>query len=492
MGLALLSSIGLHLEYDDQTLFGSMISGQLEARLKRGFQPLIELLQRDARNAIQQGPSLLGTLGLTGSDGFLRAPGTLRDDLVCPAPGDTRPATLRIDRPGTRPTRIGLPESIVRELAAWLGEWQRGAAMPTSRPARDLWIALSELGCFERPSPRRALRGAATFVGHATVLLSGPHTSLLVDPFLLPSEESFPPGYRPLDLRPTCARHGSRDPLAPRPLPPRQPVAAREGHACLRPRRPPRVCPRSRHGVPPPRVGVHGRPAASLARGDDRRRLPSDCPALLRRATHDRCGAEPRRTQHGEQLPRRRGGPAICVRRGRWPRPPRRRPPPRDRDVRTVRVDRHSLRWLPLLVSLSPSIRIHLGPAVPALHAAVVVDDEAADHERSPRPARHSGAVARPPRRPLRTVAPRGTGNLGLGPTSDRPNHDSDDHFDPPPEVVVRAAAARSGGGSTRSHRRWRRTSCGPGSRSTSTLPATSSFCRTRGTCGPMPAGTPL
>lgn len=198
MELTLSSSVGLHLEYDDQTLFGSIISGQLEARLKRGFQPLIELLAQDPRMAIEQGPSLLAELGLTGSTGFLSTPGTLRDELVRPAPQDTRPAALRIDRPGLRPARIALPGSLVPDLAAWLGEWQRGAAAPTSHPAKDLWSALFDLGCLDRPTSRSPLRGVATFVGHATVLLSGPRTSLLVDPFLLPSDASFPPGYGPL------------------------------------------------------------------------------------------------------------------------------------------------------------------------------------------------------------------------------------------------------------------------------------------------------
>lgn len=195
---SLRSSVGLHLEYRDRTQFGSMISGELEARLKRGFQPLIELLGQDGSEAIRQGPSLLADMGLTGSGGFLQRPGLLRDDFVFPAPADTRPATLRVDRPGTRPMRIALPDSVVGDLAAWLGDWQRGAEAPNSGAARELWTALSEIGCLEPTMAPAVPRGAATFVGHATVLLSGPSTRVLVDPFLLPGENAFPLGYQPL------------------------------------------------------------------------------------------------------------------------------------------------------------------------------------------------------------------------------------------------------------------------------------------------------
>lgn len=205
MQLALQSIVGLHLEYDDQTFFGSVVSGQLEASLKQGFRPLVDLLQRDPENAVRRGPALLGPLSATGPNGFLRAPGVLRDDLLWPSPEQCRPAALRIDRPGLPPTTVGVPASITGDLAAWLGEWQWGTRPPASAGALELWNSLIDLGCFGPPSPAHPLPGAVTFLGHATVLLSGRRTNVLVDPFLLADEASFPAAYRPISydrLRP--------------------------------------------------------------------------------------------------------------------------------------------------------------------------------------------------------------------------------------------------------------------------------------------------
>ncbi|HEX7956169.1 MAG TPA: hypothetical protein VF508_04455, partial [Pyrinomonadaceae bacterium] len=74
MGLSLRNTIGLHLEYEDDSPFGTMISGQLEARLKRRFRPAAEVLLRNARQAVERGPALLAELGLDGSDEFFSSP----------------------------------------------------------------------------------------------------------------------------------------------------------------------------------------------------------------------------------------------------------------------------------------------------------------------------------------------------------------------------------------------------------------------------------
>lgn len=448
MELALLSSTGLHLEYHDQTVFGSMISGQLEARLKRGFQPLIELLQRDARHALQHGPSLLDALGLVGSDGFLRAPGILRDDLVYPAPEDTRPAALRIDRPGSRPTRIGLSESIARDLAAWLGEWQRGAAMPTSGPARDLWMALSELGCLERPRPNAALRGAATFVGHATVLLSGPHTRLLVDPFLLPDEASFPPGYRPLtydQLAPDAilvthshSDHFHVDSLLRlgRDTPVFVPDLSREsvlavdmsyrlhelGFTDVRPLRWQeettvgdfRVTALPFYGEQPTTDSVLNPDVRNmgnnyLIEGGGRRY------AFIADAGRDRLGdVRDLATGTFEQ------SGSI--------------------DILFGGYRSWSLYPLQYVLSSVPQFLLFTPPSLWTTRQRIMNDQHALLDTAERWHARH--------------VVPYANGGapwywqLGLGPRVDRPDHDQDDHFDPAPETVVRAAAARSGSGS--------------------------------------------
>src|SRR5260370_41962871 len=103
MGLSLRDTIELHLEYDDTSPFGTIISGQLDARLKRRFQPAIAMFQRNVRQAIERGPSLIAELGLDGSGGFFRSPQVLREDFTCPAPTAARPAALGIYRPNSRP-----------------------------------------------------------------------------------------------------------------------------------------------------------------------------------------------------------------------------------------------------------------------------------------------------------------------------------------------------------------------------------------------------
>jgi L-ascorbate metabolism protein UlaG (beta-lactamase superfamily) len=189
MGRSLRDSIELHLEYEDGSPLGTMISGQLEARLKSRFRPLIEMLQRNARETLERGPSILPEYGLNGS---------VQEDLVCPDSVDTRPAVLRVDRPNSRPVKMVLPAPVVSDLASWFGEWQRDAATPASEPARQLWEALSDLDCFGPARQPSKLRGVATFIGHATVLLRGPRTTILIDPFLLPREAGFPASYQPL------------------------------------------------------------------------------------------------------------------------------------------------------------------------------------------------------------------------------------------------------------------------------------------------------
>ncbi len=218
MGAFLRDSIELHLDYDDRSPFGTIVSGQLEARLKHRFRPAAEMLQRSAREVALRGPSLLAELLGPGATGELyESPRVVRDDLAHPSPGDARPAALRIGRPGAAPTQIQLPPSLAADLASWLGDWQRGAEAPASGPARALWTALSEHDCFgeERREPSK-LRGVATFVGHATVLLSGPRTKLLVDPFLLGRDPKLPEGYQPLthaDVEPDAVlvTHSHRD-----------------------------------------------------------------------------------------------------------------------------------------------------------------------------------------------------------------------------------------------------------------------------------------
>jgi L-ascorbate metabolism protein UlaG (beta-lactamase superfamily) len=199
MELSLRDSIELHVDYDDGSQFGTTVSGALEARLKQRLQPAIDLLHQGVGGAIEQAPEMFERLGLGGTAEFLDGPGRVREELSFPPASETVPAALRIFRQRHRPIRISIPPELVGDLAARLGEWQRGAKAPSAPgPASELWNALVDLDCLTAPREPAARRGVATFVGHATVQLNGPNTTLLVDPFLQPRGDDFPPGYQPL------------------------------------------------------------------------------------------------------------------------------------------------------------------------------------------------------------------------------------------------------------------------------------------------------
>jgi L-ascorbate metabolism protein UlaG (beta-lactamase superfamily) len=200
-------ALSLRPEYEDASPLGSPASGQAEQRSKRHFRPLAELLRaRGPAEALAHGPRLIADLVGTG----------LPADTLFPSPALVRPVALRLDRPGSAPVTIPVPAALVAELAEWLGAWQRGEGPPSAGPARALHATLSSLQAFERREEAPAPRGPVTFVGHATVMLSGPRTRLLVDPFLLPREPGFPDGYQPLthgDLAPDVVliTHSHRD-----------------------------------------------------------------------------------------------------------------------------------------------------------------------------------------------------------------------------------------------------------------------------------------
>jgi L-ascorbate metabolism protein UlaG (beta-lactamase superfamily) len=220
MKQALRDGVELHLLYEDASSFGTLISGELELRLKRHFRPLTELLQSHPREALEQAPALLAQWLHDEPGGFYSARGRVRRDLARPDPRAARPAALRVEVPGAPSRDVALPSALVPELAARLGEWQHSAAKPARGPARELWAALSAAGAYRPRRPASALQGPVTFVGHATVLLTCGGAQILVDPFLLPREDHHPGGYQPLthgDFAPEAIliTHSHRDHFHP-------------------------------------------------------------------------------------------------------------------------------------------------------------------------------------------------------------------------------------------------------------------------------------
>ncbi|WP_448191602.1 MBL fold metallo-hydrolase [Azospirillum sp. sgz301742] len=189
-------TILLSLAYSDDTPYGSMISGRMEATLCDRAARVLDRVPR---------PFSHGDLwaALAAPEGFGDCYDTatrLKPDLLYPDPALVVPTALSVSDAATeRRATVALPPGLVPELAAWISEWQVAAQPPRTGPARALFDRLEAAGAFtpvtaEAPVPDAPL----TFVGHATVLVNSGRTRILVDPFLLPGDPAHARGYRPM------------------------------------------------------------------------------------------------------------------------------------------------------------------------------------------------------------------------------------------------------------------------------------------------------
>jgi L-ascorbate metabolism protein UlaG (beta-lactamase superfamily) len=194
----------VRLEYRDVDELGTLISGKASQTIRHHARALLdEWLKSGAAHGVAHARRLLDELFRATPLGALyRSADTLREERIHPPAEHAFPVALTVVVGGSAPVSIPLDPSLVPDLARWFGEWEQGATKPDAGPARELWAALHQLGCFAGPRrPPAPLDSPATFVGHATVLLTAGRTRLLVDPYLLPSDERFPVGYQPLTHR---------------------------------------------------------------------------------------------------------------------------------------------------------------------------------------------------------------------------------------------------------------------------------------------------
>ena len=98
MKQVLRDGVDLHLLYEDESPFGTLISGQLELRLKRHFRPLIEMLQSYPREALEQAPALLAQWLHDEPGGFYSAPDRVRPELARPCLLYTSPSPRDTER----------------------------------------------------------------------------------------------------------------------------------------------------------------------------------------------------------------------------------------------------------------------------------------------------------------------------------------------------------------------------------------------------------
>ena len=232
---ALSPAVRLRLVYRDESVFGSPLSERCEREMRRRFAVLYGYRQRyGLGRLVREAPRVLDRVMDQCLDGILGDSDRLDPRWLYPDPARVRPAMLRVERDlGEVLARIELPAALVGELAAWLGEWQAGAAEPAAPAPRRLWRAPRGGGEmiyeFEGKVPKlgdgtyvfedvlkRALRGAGAlapvqpvaapaatgvrFVGHACLQLGDGDRQLLVDPFLLPESGLYPDHWQPLSL----------------------------------------------------------------------------------------------------------------------------------------------------------------------------------------------------------------------------------------------------------------------------------------------------
>ena len=202
------SSIRLVLRYIDSHPFGTLVSGKAAETMKVEAEPLFARWRSDVgagAPAHSESSLISDMLTGTGLASMYRSKDQLDPSAIQPNPGCAVPRMLQVYGNESGGALLEIPSGLVPELASWLGEWQRGSAEPANGPARRLWGALSNLGCFEQVRPVRALPGNATLIGHASVLVREGNTTLLLDPFLLPRSPDPSSAYQPIthgDLRP--------------------------------------------------------------------------------------------------------------------------------------------------------------------------------------------------------------------------------------------------------------------------------------------------
>ncbi|WP_414570615.1 MBL fold metallo-hydrolase [Nostoc sp. CCY 9925] len=199
------STIGFQLIYQDETQFGSAITGQCDTLIRRYCASIAaHRNQYGLADVVAHSRELLAATMVSGGLADLyQRPGVLLEDWLYPDTKAVKPVALQLEgNTGESIVILELSPHLLSDLALYLGEWQQGSTAPTTTIARELWNVLSDYGAlvdFNELSVKLEL-GHATFVGHSTLRLSDGNSSILFDPFLLPKSEVYPPNYQPLSL----------------------------------------------------------------------------------------------------------------------------------------------------------------------------------------------------------------------------------------------------------------------------------------------------
>jgi L-ascorbate metabolism protein UlaG (beta-lactamase superfamily) len=193
-------SVAIGIKYDDRTAFGSIVDDEIDRRIRARCQNIIDARASHGIKAVvaRSQEFLSAALESPALGELYCGRGQLREDCLYPDAALVTPSALTIDRDGER-TTIPLAKDLVSDLAAWLGEWARGSAAPSTGPARALWLSLEQAGALDEGPSDPPIHGAdITFVGHATVAHRAGSSSILIDPYLLPRSGRHPAQYQPI------------------------------------------------------------------------------------------------------------------------------------------------------------------------------------------------------------------------------------------------------------------------------------------------------
>lgn len=201
------ASVRLRLLYEDRTRFGSPLTERCDDTLRAALAPIVEEWNaREVQSLVARSPRLLEALASNVLPGARLGRAPLPEQFLYPDPAAVTPSALVVLGPrGVELGRAPLVPEVSRELASWLGAWERGAARPAAGAAADLWDRFEALGVLEPWSEGQerspAVLGDATLIGHASVRIASAGSSVLFDPLLFPRSPAYPAGYQPLDHR---------------------------------------------------------------------------------------------------------------------------------------------------------------------------------------------------------------------------------------------------------------------------------------------------
>ena len=204
--------VGLRVDYDDRTPFGSPITTAAAERTRSLFQSAIDHVRAHGLGGLHGSVHRLLDAVIAGDDFAAIAERhddrwSLRAGVLYPDAQDAPPVSVAMERSN------GAHLSAMVDAATWpvLHDWiaslsNEGLADVPEIPTvlRDFLEALAERGLVERcecpPTDARVV-GDLTFVGHNSVLVDSGSTRVIADPFLFAEDDAHPGQYQPLSVR---------------------------------------------------------------------------------------------------------------------------------------------------------------------------------------------------------------------------------------------------------------------------------------------------